>query len=201
MTVLFFSDIHSDLGALRRLMEIEADLYFCVGDLVSWARGLDRVGEIMRPKAGRMMVIPGNHESEMDIIGFCREYGFENMHGGVKEIGGVRFGALGYSNPTPFETPGEYGEAEIAQRLGELGAPEVLVCHCPPKDSALDAGGGGKHYGSTAVARFIDAVSPRYFLCGHIHEAEGVRTELGSKRITTGVNVGKRGYLLDLTTV
>ena len=42
MTVLFFSDIHSDLGALRRLMEIEADLYFCVGDLVSWARGLDR---------------------------------------------------------------------------------------------------------------------------------------------------------------
>ena len=47
-----------------------------------------------------------------------------------------------------------------------------------------------------AVAAFIEARQPRYFFCGHIHEAEGVVAQLGAA--TTGVNVGKAGYLLDL---
>ncbi len=41
---LIFSDIHNDVRALERLMEIEADYYFAAGDLVSWARGLDQNG-------------------------------------------------------------------------------------------------------------------------------------------------------------
>ena len=51
------------------------------------------------------------------------------------------------------------------------------------------------HFGSTAVAAFIESKQPRYFFCGHVHEAEGVVEQLGA---TTGVNVGKPGYLLDL---
>lgn len=203
MNVLFFSDIHSDLGALRRLIDIEADYYFCAGDLVSWARGLDQVGEILKAKAGRMLLIPGNHESETDISAFCDQYGFENMHGRTRSIGGVQIAALGYSNPTPFNTPGEYSEAQIEARLAMLASPnpQILVCHCPPKGTPLDLGGGGRHFGSTAVANFIDQVSPRYFLCGHIHEAEGVQVTLGSQFRTTGVNVGKQGFLLDLSSI
>ena len=203
MKVLFFSDIHSDLGALQRLMEIGADYYFCAGDLVSWGSGLDKAGEILKQKAGRVLMIPGNHESENDIAAFCDRFGFENLHGRSKEIAGVRIAALGYSNPTPFNTPGEYSEAEIEQHLAALAPanPQVLICHCPPKDTPLDLGGGGRHYGSTAIANFIERLSPRYFLCGHIHEAEGVHASLGSKGMTTGVNLGKRGFLLDLTTI
>ena len=203
MNVLFFSDIHSDLRALRRLMDIEADYYFCAGDLVSWARGFDSVGEILKSKAGRMLLIPGNHESETDISTFCDQHGFENMHGRTTTIGGIRIAALGYSNPTPFNTPGEYSEAQIEARLTALAPPnpQILVCHCPPKDTPLDLGGGGRHFGSSAVASFIEKVSPRYFLCGHIHEAEGVHATLGSQSMTTGVNLGKKGFLLDLSSI
>jgi len=200
MRFLFFSDIHSDLKTLERLMDQEADYYFCIGDLVSWARGLDQAGEILRRRAGKVFVIPGNHESSDDIEVFCKKFGFENMHSRSQQFGDVHLAALGYSNPTPFNTPGEYSESEIADRLEPFAAlrPLVLACHCPPKDTALDQGSGNRHFGSTAIASFIERVSPRYFLCGHIHEAEGVQTRLGSSGETIGINVGKRGFLLDM---
>ena len=98
-------------------MAIEADYYFAAGDLVSWGRGLDKMGEIMKPRAGRVYVLPGNHESEADIAAFCARYGFVNFHGGALELGGMHVAGLGYSSPTPFDTPGEYSEEEMAERL------------------------------------------------------------------------------------
>ena len=32
-------------------MDIDADYYFAAGDLVSWQRGLDEMGEIMKRRA------------------------------------------------------------------------------------------------------------------------------------------------------
>src|ERR1700690_165797 len=112
LKALFFSDIHNDKRALERLMGIDADAYFAAGDLVSWARGLDKMGDVMKPRADKMYVLPGNHESERNIAEFCERHGFVNFHGGTLEIGGVHVAGLGYSTPTPFETPGEYSEEE-----------------------------------------------------------------------------------------
>ena len=117
MKILVFSDIHGDLGALRNLLEIEADYYFAAGDMVSWARGLDNVGEILRRRAERMYVLPGNHESEDAIQEMCDRFSLHAFHGQTLEAGGYQFAGLGYSNPTPFNTPGEYSEQEIARRL------------------------------------------------------------------------------------
>ena|SRR5579871_4930008 len=203
---LLFSDIHNDGRALEQLMNIEAEYYFAAGDLVSWARGLDKMGEIMKRRAGRVYVMPGNHESEQDIETFCARYGFSPFHGRTLEIAGFHIAGLGYSNPTPFDTPGEYTEDEIASRLGEFAAPRdgtktrdgkkmVLICHAPPLNTALDQIRSGLHAGSRAVRDFIEKYQPEYFFCGHIHEAEGVVIQMGATRAQ---NVGKKGYLLEL---
>src|SRR6516164_2691544 len=99
---LIFSDIHSDVRTLENLMRIEADYYFAAGDLVNWGRGLDQMGEAMQHRAERVYVLPGNHESEADIAGLCKRFGFTNLHGGSFEAEGVCWGGLGYSSPTPF---------------------------------------------------------------------------------------------------
>ena len=117
MKLLIFSDIHSDTRALERLMAMDADYYFCAGDLVNWARGLDAMGEIMKARADRLYVIPGNHESARDIEGLCARFGFTNFHEQTVEIGGKHVAGLGYSSQTPFDTPGEYSEEEIATRF------------------------------------------------------------------------------------
>lgn len=197
MKILLFSDIHGDLARLGRLMEAEADVYIAAGDLVSWRKNLSAVGEILARRAGKVWVLPGNHEAESDTAGLCREFGLNHFHGAVFEAGGYQVAGLGYSGPTPFNTPGEYSESEIARRLAAFAGlkPLILVCHCPPQGTQLDRAGEQQHFGSRAVREFIDGQQPRYFFCGHIHEAEGVEERLGA---TIGVNVGKRGYLLEI---
>jgi hypothetical protein len=73
--------------------------------------------------------------------------------------------------------------------------PLILICHCPPKDTPLDQVRPGVHAGSTAVRDFIEKEQPKYFFCGHIHEAAGTEAMLGKTR---GRNVGKKGYVLEI---
>ena len=195
--ILIFSDIHNDRVALEKLMAIDADAYFAAGDLVSWARGLDKMGEVMKSRRERVYVLPGNHESASDIAAFCERFEFVDFHGATAEIGGVRFAGLGYSTVTPFDTPGEYGEDEIAERLEKfvVWKPQVLVCHSPPLGTPLDRIIDGLHAGSRAVREFIEKHQPQHFFCGHVHEAEGVVIQMGATR---AMNVGKKGYLLEV---
>jgi Icc-related predicted phosphoesterase len=195
--LLIFSDLHSDAQALEKLMNIDANYYFAAGDLVSWQKGLDQMGDIMKRRAGRVYVMPGNHETEQDIANFCGRYGFVNFHEQKIEVNGVHVAGVGYSGPTPFNTPGEYSEAELASRLAKFAGlkPLVLICHAPPLNSSLDRVHEGLHAGSSAVREFIEKQQPRDFFCGHIHEAEGVVEHMGGTR---AMNVGKAGYLLDI---
>ena len=197
MKLLIFSDIHSDHKALERLAAIEADYYFAAGDLVSWARGLDECGRILQPRASRVYILPGNHESAAQVKSLCDRFGFHDFHGQRLRIGKHHVAGLGYSSPTPFNTPGEYSEAELAERLAPFAGlqPLVLICHAPPRGTELDRVRDGLHAGSRSVREFVDQHQPEYLFCGHIHEAEGVQAAIGK---TKAINVGKRGYLLEL---
>ncbi len=197
MKLLVFSDIHGDYKRLERLVQSEADAYIAAGDLTSWGRGLDRCGEILRARGERVWVLPGNHESEQQISGFCAKFGLREFHGRSFEAAGWRVAGLGYSSPTPFNTPGEYTEDEIARRLEPFAAlkPLVLVCHCPPLGTALDRVRQNVHAGSRSVREFIERHQPPWFFCGHIHETEGAETTLGQTRC---LNPGRQGYLLEL---
>ena len=197
MRLLIFSDIHSDRRALERLMDVDADYYFAAGDMVTWARGLDQIGSLLARRAEKMYVLPGNHESARDIENMCERFGFVNFHGASVRIGDSWVAGLGYSNPTPFNTPGEYGESELAERMSAFAEldPLIMICHCPPKGTALDRIRDGVHAGSSAMLDFINAKQPLHFFCGHIHEAEGTVQQIGATR---AMNVGKKGYLLEI---
>ena len=197
MKVLIFSDIHNDWKALERLLAVEAHVYIAAGDQVSWAKGLDRCGEILQARGDRMYVLPGNHETAAQIASMCERYGLHDFHGQRIRVGRWHVAGLGYSGPTPFHTPGEYTEGKLAEKLEAFAGlePLVLVCHAPPYGTSLDRMGPGRHAGSTAVRDFLAKEAPAYFFCGHIHEAEGVSEELGKTRAW---NVGKKGYLLEL---
>jgi len=197
MRIQIFSDIHNDLRALERLAKTPADLYISAGDLVSWERGLPDCGKVLRTLGGKLWVLPGNHETAEQIGSFCTQFGFRNFHEQVFEAAGYQFAGLGYSNPTPFDTPGEYSEEELKEKLNPFKnlSPLVLVVHAPPRGTLLDEIAGGKHIGSQAVRKFVDAHQPRYLFCGHVHEDAGKSDQLGE---TKAYNVGKQGYLLEL---
>ena len=118
--------------------------------------------------------------------------------------------SLGYSNPTPWDTPREISEEELAEKIEEAFAnveePSKVIfnMHVPPVDSTLDTcpkldtstdpptmitSGGEPVYfgaGSQAVRDAIQKYQPLLSLHGHIHESRGV-IKIGK---TTAINPG-----------
>ncbi len=104
---------------------------------------------------------------------------------------------VGYSTPTPWDTPRERSEEEIADVIEKLmpGVPDLSRCvfnfHCPPLDSSLDTcmrldasvwppapvieHGQAVYYGggSRAVTEALERYQPVVGLHGHIHESRG----------------------------
>lgn len=197
MKLLVFSDIHGDMAALERLLAAEADYYIAAGDLAHFRNGLEQAAAVLERRKDRVWILPGNHEHERDTAALCERHGFGHLHMNSFEADGWHVAGLGHSNPTPFDTPGESSETELAERLEAFAGiePLILVCHCPPKNSPLDEAGPGRHFGSTAIASFIERVQPDWFFCGHIHEAAGRKATFGR---TIGVNAGKKGWLLEV---
>jgi len=197
MNILIFSDIHGDTRALERVVAQPADLYIAAGDLSTFGRGLERCGEILRPLGERVWVLPGNHETHEATRGFCGRHGLVDFHRQVRQLGETQWAGLGYSNPTPFDTPGEYSEEEIAEALAAFDGlnPLYLVVHFPPHGTRLDQVGLGRHAGSRVLRRWVERIQPAYLFCGHIHECAGQRDRIGS---TECFNVGKAGKLVEI---
>ena len=102
----------------------------------------------------------------------------------------------GFSNPTPWKTPREATEEELAAKLDAMFAqvsdPErlVLVAHPPPRATELDQAPAITEdfrvkmelgspqmipVGSSAVREFIEARQPLLALHGHVHDSKGIQ--------------------------
>ena len=102
--------------------------------------------------------------------------------------------STGWTNPTPWHTPRECSEEELAARIeamaAQLARPQnaIFNTHCPPFDCGLDVAREltddlqvktevGKPIlipvGSTAVREAIERYQPLLGLHGHIHEGKG----------------------------
>jgi len=116
---------------------------------------------------------------------------------------------FGYSNLTPWHTPRELSEPQIAARLESLGrnidhwSNTIAVIHVPPFGSGLDlapeviaddqqppkeTGRGNIPVGSHAVRSFIENHGPLAVLSGHCHGSRGL-VRIG---LTTCVNAGSQ---------
>ncbi len=197
MKVLTFSDIHGDMRSLERLLSQPADIYIAAGDLSTFGRGLERAGELLRPHGERVWVLPGNHETHEEMQAFCARYGVVDFHRQVRKLSSTVWAGLGYSNPTPFDTPGEYSEEEIAEALAAFDGLShlYLVVHFPPQGTRLDQVAPGRHAGSRVLREWVERTQPAFLFCGHIHECAGQSDRIGA---TQCFNVGKAGYLLEI---
>jgi uncharacterized protein len=142
---------------------------------------------------------------------------------GVHELpGGFELASIGYSTPTPWNTPRELPEEQLGDRIDALLAqvrePEQAVFnfHCPPRDTHLDqapeldrdlrpvvdASGVRMHsVGSSAVRRAIEDSSPLLGLHGHVHESPAGQKLGPTMCVNPGSDYGDgilRGAIVDL---
>lgn len=194
MRIVSFGDIHMSLWNIERLgRELRAaDLAILSGDLTNFGgpTQAEQVLAATRRHAERVLAVSGNAD-RLDVIGFLHDQGV-SVHAAARRFGDLGIFGCGGSSRTPFHTPTELSEEEIASVL-ERGyrnvadAPRrLMVCHTPPAHTKLDRLQNGTHVGSPAARAFIEEYQPDVCISGHIHESAGV----DRIRRTTVVNAG-----------
>ena len=173
-------------------------------------RWLRHANERLAGSEVRILTAPGNDDPWL-VDDVLREHGGERValvEGEIVEVApGHELLTTGWTNKTPWNTPREYPEEAIAQRLDDLAAGlanpagALFNIHVPPYDSRLDTAPllgqdlkvrtsmGGEvtaPVGSTAVRDAIERHQPLVSLHGHIHESGGT-ARLGR---TLAVNAG-----------
>jgi Icc-related predicted phosphoesterase len=162
-----------------------------VQSIQSWMSILDENLEGMEVKC---FITPGNDDRPAidDVV--AKSAIAVNPEGHVIDIGGYEMLSSGYSNPTPWNTPRECSEEELATRIETMAVQVkamercIFNLHCPPINSGLDSAPkldenlkqvvqGGEiimtPVGSVSVRKEIEMHRPMLGLHGHIHESRG----------------------------
>lgn len=189
---------------------------------------LGRAEEVLAESGTPLFIIGGNDDSEV-VVDVLRDHGGELVHFVEDKVidifSGCSIAGLGWSNPTPWNTPRECGEPALGDRLeatlsgrrsdqrlilnvhvpplGVLDScPALDTTHDPPRPLVRAGQIQMAPVGSTAIRSAISETQPLLALCGHVHEARGA-ARLGR---TLVVNPGSEyatgtlsGALIDVT--
>ncbi len=199
MRLLAFSDLHRDLDQAAKLAEMadEADVVIGAGDFASAHQGLEEAIDALSVITKPTVLVPGNNETRDALAGAVAGSwpSATVLHGEATEIEGQAFFGLGAGVPvTPWDWSFDLDEEEAAEALEALPAGAVLVVHSPPKGHC-DATSDGLRLGSTAILAAIEKAQPRLAVCGHIHEAWGEVSTVGTTEV---VNLGPSGRFFDI---
>jgi Icc-related predicted phosphoesterase len=186
--------------------------------LAAW---MELAEERLRDSGLEVIVTPGN-DDDFAVDDVIASSSFVNAAEGkvVRVAGHYEMLSVGWSNPTPWDTPRECSEEELAGKIAALAEQiedmdnAIFNIHVPPYGTGLDAApelehgtrlkrGGSimKPVGSTAVRDAILEYQPVLSLHGHIHESRNMQ-RLGR---TVSINPGSaysdwtlQGVLVDL---
>jgi len=197
--LLAFSDLHRDLGQAATLVEMaaEADVVIGAGDFASVHEGLGETIDALAGIETPTVLVPGNNETA-DALRAAAGSTWPTatvLHGEGTTIQGVEFFGLGAGIPvTPWEWSFDLDDEAAAAMLEPCPEGAVLVLHSPPRGHC-DASADGTHFGSPALLAAIEAKQPRVAVFGHIHEAWGCASEVGSTPLR---NLGPAGTWIEL---
>jgi len=201
MRIIAFGDIHMEHQPLQSIPGLsQADLVLITGDLTNFGNreAAQEVLSAVKAINTKVYAQPGNLD-DASVMAYLTELGI-NLHGRGILFEDVGIFGVGGSNPTPFNTPTEFSEEEIAGLLNQgynavsNAKIKLMVPHAPPYNTAADLISSGIHVGSKAVREFIERMQPDFCLTGHIHEARSV-DRIGKTVVLNPGMLAKGGWI------
>jgi Icc-related predicted phosphoesterase len=165
----------------------------------------------------KIFMAPGNDDPlEMDAIlessRVMKSAAMKNL-----DVLGYEMITIAHTSPTPWDTPREWSEEEMAKNIDMLAGTiknmerAIFNFHDPPYGTMLDyapklremrqSAGETEHVGSTAVSEAIKKYQPFLGLHGHIHESRAAQKIGRTFCVNPGSEYGEgvlRGVLLTL---
>lgn len=207
LRILATTDFHGSAEAFRKTAlkarESHADLIVVCGDITHFGLSQQARELLSLLNTSPTLFVPGNCDPPTLAEEALQKA--ESIHGKCRQFNGVNFLGVGGSPPSPFHTPFELAETEIANILEHAhnacqtqSSTTVIVSHAPPRNTNVDLAFTNEHVGSISVREFVEKTSPRLVLCGHIHEATGMDTINNTMIVNPGPAGHGKCVLVDL---
>jgi Icc-related predicted phosphoesterase len=197
MQILFFSDLHGDMDALKELkkMGAEADIIVAAGDISVMEQDIKQILSGINEFNKPVLMIHGNHEDERGLMELCDKYdNITFLHKGFHRVGEYLFlgyGGDGFSTNDPDFTL-------VANKFFKQNIQPndtiIFVTHGPAYDTGIDRIYDDPR-GNKSYREFIDEVKPHLAISGHLHENAGKNSRIGR---TLFINPGKEGAIVNI---
>ncbi|PIT85741.1 YfcE family phosphodiesterase, partial [Candidatus Micrarchaeota archaeon CG10_big_fil_rev_8_21_14_0_10_59_7] len=157
MKAVCFSDVHAEEIAIEwaqgMIERSRPDVAIIAGDLT--ARGPVGFAEDFLDAITVPCVAVFGNMDDARIAALLEKRGV-SIHLKAKKVAGIAFAGIGGSNPTPFDTPTEFSEGEIAAMLAGMRVTHetIFISHFPPFGTKADLL-RGTHVGSRALRAFL----------------------------------------------
>lgn len=214
MKILSISDVHGEynenfINYLKNNKDI--DLILINGDITNFGP-LEFVGDFIDSIVDLdfdVIAIQGNCDPK-EVPDVIKDTNGTCLHKNVKTYGNVIIFGFGGSNPTPFNTPGEFEDEYLYENIKELLLDyeknmddedlkvKILLTHAPPLDSEADKIPDGVHVGSKAIRDIIEEFNIDINLCGHIHEAKSIDNIANTIVVNPGMLKDNHGCLVTI---
>jgi Icc-related predicted phosphoesterase len=204
MLVYAIADIHGRAERLERVRQTVSqcrpDLVVVAGDLMN-RRGPAAVARCLGHLNRPVMLVRGNADPVAAMAAITALPNVTDLHLVRTAHKGFGFTGIGGTIPLPFRSRIAWRERALLATAAALLTPQsVLVVHPPPL-GCRDRIMGRIHAGSAAVADLVHRHHPLMVICGHIHEAAGVRQMNGTSVVNCSMGAGGGGALIRLATV
>ena len=178
---------------------------------------IELADEKLKDSKAKIFMAPGNDDPmEMDAIlessKVMKSAAMKNL-----DVLGYEMITVAHTSPTPWDTPREWSEEELAKNIDKLAGTiktmerAIFNFHDPPYGTMLDyapklrdmrqSAGETEHVGSKAVSEAIKKYQPFLGLHGHIHESRAAQKIGRTFCVNPGSEYGEgvlRGVLLTL---
>ncbi|MBI4448305.1 metallophosphoesterase family protein [Candidatus Woesearchaeota archaeon] len=201
MKILAAGDIHGDTDLAKQLAQKaekeKVDLVVLCGDITQQESSTEHLVGMFKQK---VLLIPGNHESQATADFLAELYKAKNLHGysvklkdKEKEVG--LFGC-GSANIGLFQLPEDEIHSILKKGFKYIKGcnKKIMVTHVHPSSTLMEK--FTKFFpGSSGVKKAVDELQPDILFCSHVHEAEGMEEKIGK---TLVINVGRKGKIIEI---
>ncbi|MBI3190253.1 metallophosphoesterase, partial [archaeon] len=146
LKILATSDLQGNSVASKQLAakaeKEHADVVVIAGDILDFGQYAKNMIKPFVEKNERVLIVPGNHDTEDAIESFEKNYKVKNLHGGYARIGDIGFFGCGGTNMPFFNYA--LSEEEIYKNLKKSfekvkDAPKkVMVTHMHPSGGFVE---------------------------------------------------------------
>ena len=200
MKILAFGCLHSDQKQAQKLADKavreNVDLVVICGDITLGEQSTENlIGPFVKNNK-KVILVPGNHESEATADFLAKRYGVVNLHGYGVTYDGVGFFGCGSATigMHRMHESDIYSTFKIAHDKISSSKKRIMISHVHPSGTLMEKFSEFV-IGSTGVRAAIESLKPDIMICSHVHEAAGLEEMIGN---TLLFNVGREGKIIDV---